>query len=131
MLFRSATLEIPGATNGFPAVTLTLPNEIAAFAFQPSTDVTKDSNFTWTGPKTSAFLAFSAFSISGENTVAVSCTLKDDGDFSFSAVTKAEMDSKGFVTAIAPSLTKYNIAFKAQGDTLMTILSTRSATSPQ
>jgi hypothetical protein len=122
-----ATLEIPGAADGFPAITTTLPNEMAAFTFGPKMQVTKDTIFEWTQPTSEALLTFSATSGIDADAVAVTCTAKDDGSFAFPASTKAEMDSKGFTSGSAPSARKGISKFVTKEDALLIVTASRSS----
>jgi hypothetical protein len=129
-----ASLEIPGATDGFPATTVTLPNEIAAFTFEPTKGVNKDTAFTWTSPTPDATVTIVAVSTATDASGAVSssvyvyCSAKDDGGFSFPASTKAEMDAKGFTTSITAFANKGISKFVPKGDALLIVSSTRSST---
>jgi hypothetical protein len=121
-----ATLEIPGATNGFPAMTATMPAALAAFTFAPSVDITKDTAFAWTGATTGAYMSFQLQSGTSPNQVFVSCFVKDTGSFSFSSATKVEMDSKGFTSGTIGLAGKTKYATKAQGDALLQMVIART-----
>jgi hypothetical protein len=123
-----ATLEIPGATDGFPAMTTTLPNEIAAFTFGPTNGITKDTTFEWTSPTTGALVAFSATSGTGASNVSVFCTAKDDGSFAFPATTKTELDAKGFTTGSSLTTNKGISKFVTKDDALLIVTTSRSST---
>jgi hypothetical protein len=129
-----ASLEIPGATDGFPAITVTLPNELAAFTFEPTKGVNKDTAFTWTSPTPDATVTISAVSTvtdaSGvvSSSVYVYCSAKDNGSFSFPASTKVEMDAKGFNTSLFAFANKGISKFVPKGDALLIVSSTRSST---
>jgi hypothetical protein len=123
-----ATLEIPGATDGFPAMTTTLPNEIAAFTFGPTKGITKDTTFEWTSPTTGALVTFSATSGTGASNVSVFCTAKDDGSFAFPAATKTELDAKGFTTGLSLSTNKGISKFVTKDDALLILTTSRSST---
>jgi hypothetical protein len=121
-----STLEIPGATDGFPAMTVTMPAELAAFTFGPKTGVTKDTTFTWTAPTTGAYLVFGASAFVGTDFIFVTCISQDDGSFAFPASTQAEMDTKGFTSGQIPSVTKTISSFQPKGDSLLIVVSTRA-----
>jgi hypothetical protein len=123
-----ATFEIPGVTDGFPATTTTLPNEIAAFTFGPTKGITKDTTFEWTSPTTGALVTFSAISGTGASNVSVFCTAKDDGSFAFPAATKTELDAKGFTTGSSLSTNKGISKFVTKDDALLIVTTSRSST---
>lgn len=123
-----ATVEIPGATGGFPAVTATLPTELAEFTFKPVVGITKDSTFTWTAPTNEAIVTLSAGSSNGTDYTLVYCTMKDDGEFAFPASTKAEMDAKGFTTSAFSGASKGISKFVTKDDALLIVTASRSST---
>jgi hypothetical protein len=127
----SATLEIPGAVGGFPAMTVTLPNQLPAFTFEPSTAVTKDTAFTWTSLVSGAFVMISASKGSGANSLSVSCVAKDDGSFAFPEITKAEMITKGFTASTSSSVIKFLSNTVIKEDTLLYISSSRMGDTAQ
>jgi hypothetical protein len=123
-----ATLEIPGATNGFPAMTTTLPKEIASFTFGPKTGITKDSTFEWTSPTMGALVTFGATSGTGSSIVSVFCTAKDDGSFAFPATTKTELEAKGFTTGTSLIANKGISQFVSGDDALLIVTTSRAST---
>lgn len=127
-----ATITIPGATDGFPAMTGVFPPELADFTFTSPASVTKDAVFTWTAATPGAYVIFGTSSVTGTDKTDVFCLAKDDGELSFSAATKAEMVTKGFTSGTAPTSAIKTIAvYKIQGDALLGIGSTKSSTPSQ
>jgi hypothetical protein len=122
-----ATIEIPGASGGFPTMTATLPAALAAFTSEPKTNITKDTAFTWTSPVASASVIIGATSGTGASAVSVYCVAKDDGGFTFSASTKAELDSKGFTTAPFPTVSRFMSISIPKDDALLFVQSSRGS----
>jgi hypothetical protein len=126
-----ATLNVPGTTGGFPKMTAILPAELAAYTFGPETEVTKDTTFEWTSPTLTSVMTFVVASGANPNVVYAQCYTRDDGNFGFSATTKAELDAKGFMTGRLLSADKLTFKFIPQDDALLIFQSKRSATRPQ
>lgn len=123
-----STLNIPGATGGFPKMMATLPAEPAAFTFGPETGVTKDTTFEWTSPISGSVMIFVVASGTNPDTVYAECFAKDDGSFTFSTSMKTELDAKGFTTGRLFRTNKLTFKFIPQDDALLVFQSGRSAT---
>jgi len=97
------SVEVPGAA--FPAFSADAPGAGAALAFtspEDLTSITPASTFSWAatpvaGASTYVTL-FAAQGLEGDDGVSVLCVLEDDGSFSFSAETQAEMQANGFTS---------------------------------
>ena len=86
------TLDIPGAE--FPAMSASFGN-VARFELTGPTDksaMTRDTTFTWTSSSAGVVLLTMSQS-DATGSVNVFCFAADDGSFSFSAQTKAELDA--------------------------------------
>jgi hypothetical protein len=131
----SATLDIPGANNGFPSFNAvafpTIPGE---FEFSTSEGdleaVTKDTTFAWTGQgsSTGSFVFFGSQVIDASNFVYFSCTVKDDGSFTFPDTTKAELDAAGFTIGSVSGASRLSARIEAQGDAILYLTVIRSQT---
>jgi hypothetical protein len=118
----SLTLDIPGATNGFPAFQdVAFPGIPAEFTLtQPSdpTTITKAATFAWTGAASSdSFMQlFGSGQGTDNKTVGFYCLANDDGNFSFPAQTQSELDAAGFTTGSLLVATRSAFKQQLQGD---------------
>jgi hypothetical protein len=121
-----ATLEIPGATDGFPAMTVTLPNKPDNFKLAPQYSITKDSVFTWDSSVPGATVTLETSMLGpgpGDAPFSeyVRCNLKDDGSFSFPDTTKAKMDALKFTASRTASAVRKVNTVVTKGDALLLI----------
>jgi hypothetical protein len=123
-----ATIETPGAADGFPKMTATFPNELAAFTFGPTKDITKDTVFEWTTLTPGAVVSIGVLSVVGTNSVIAFCFAKDDGSFTFPDSVKTELAAKGFTTGGLLLANKGTFKFVPQGDALLIMQTARAAT---
>jgi hypothetical protein len=86
-------LDIPGASNGFPAFSnVTMPAVADDFSFTPSNGaITADTRFTWTGSGPGAMVLFGSGTAPTGNMVYLFCSLKDDGEYEFPADVKSQL----------------------------------------
>lgn len=123
-----ATIETPGAADGFPKMTATFPNELATFTFGPTKDITKDTVFEWTTPTPGAVVSIGVLSVVGTNPVIAFCFAKDDGSFAFPDSVKTELAAKGFTTGGLLLANKGTFKFVPQGDALLIMQTARAST---
>ena len=113
------TVTVPGAA--FPAFTADAPAAGAALEFSSPADltnITPASTFSWTStPAAGTYLILVIYQqLGGENRVDVSCVLQDDGSFSFSPETRAEMQANGFTSGALLSGTRTSSRVEVRGD---------------
>jgi hypothetical protein len=120
-----ATLEIPGAASGFPAMTATLPPELVSFSFVHSV-INKDSTFTWTSPTAGASISFVIMSSKPMPGKAISCNAKDTGSFQFPAAFKTELDAIEFVNGVPGVAIKAIGSYTAKGDSAVIVTYSRT-----
>lgn len=125
----SLTVDVPGATNGFPAFAgVTVPAlPAASFTLKANgqdvtagTSITADTSFTWTNPTNAAGTFLSVFG-SNAATPAVSffCITADDGSFSFPQATKAELAAKNFGAGKVQGATRSAYRTETKGDAVL------------
>lgn len=128
----SLTLDIPGATGGFPAFTgVTFPSIPAAFTLtEPSNTsaVTTSTTFAWTGAGSSdSVMQFYGFGDGADNkTVVFSCVATDDGSFAFPVQTQSELDALGFSTGSLSFVNRFAAKQEIEGDVALFVSIGRS-----
>jgi hypothetical protein len=126
------TLDVPGTPGGFPAFSNVPAGSLAdlklsAPSLPLTTYVTPSTTFSWqkSGASTAAIsITASAFDAATSTSVAVICSTKDTGSFSFPETTKAELGSDFKGSSL--SLTRISGGLASKGDALLMILSIRS-----
>jgi hypothetical protein len=128
----SVTLDIPGATNGFPAFeNVTFPSIPAAFTLTEPSDpstVTKATTFAWTGAASSdsVMQLVGSGPGSGDIEVVFSCVASDDGSFSFPAQAQSQLDALGFTTGSLSFANRSAIKQEVDGEAALYVSTGRS-----
>lgn len=122
----NATIDIPGASAGFPAFNnIALPNQPSSFSLTATpalNKVDKSSSFSWQGSN-ATFFSLSIFGKDADDqTIVIGCNAKDDGSFSFPATTQAELDAAGFTTGYVVSAGRFAISREAKDNAAIQIL---------
>ncbi len=131
----SATVDIPGATDGFPAFSaVALPSIPSAFELTVSgadlAAITKDTTFSWTGQgsSTGSFTFYGSQFVDSQKSVSFFCNAVDDGSFSFPDKTKGELDAAGFTTGSLSGALRQSFRTETKGDALLYLYILRSQT---
>jgi hypothetical protein len=120
------TLDIPGATPGFPKMTnVPVPTTASDFAVSASTPldaVTKATTFTWkaSGARNASVTLTGGADVGGRQVTFV-CTAVDDGQFAFPAATGRELDSAGFTRGRVQSASQATRSTHTVGDALLLV----------
>lgn len=128
----NVTLDIPGATNGFPAFeNVAFPGIPAAFTLtEPSNPsaVTKATTFAWTGAASSdsVMQLYGSGQGSDDTNVVFSCLASDDGSFSFPAQAQSQLDTLGFTTGSLSFANRTAIKQEVEGDVALFVSVGRS-----
>lgn len=128
----AVSVTVPGAA--FPAFTADAPVAGAALSFTSPADpgaISPESTFSWTpAPVANASTSVSFLaqqSLDAMTSVSVSCSLVDDGTFSFSAETRADMELKGFILGELVQAGRTTSRTHFQGNAALVISITRDA----
>jgi hypothetical protein len=135
----SLTLNIPGATDGFPAFSNvampTIPPDFElTLSGSEGIKITKDTTFAWTGQGSGdtvfGIIAydFSRVSETSSQTLALICYARDDGSFALPDTTKAELDVAGFTNIELSTAFRQSNLTQTNGDAAL-ILSVQRAKS--
>lgn len=126
------TVNVPGATGGVPAMTLTLPATPAFTLTQPADQaVTANTTFTWSNATNASG---TVVTLIGSNThpdeskvVTFFCVAPDTGTFTFPAAAKQALADKGFTSGRLSSAGRVAAAATVKNDVLVYTTVSRTA----
>jgi hypothetical protein len=118
----TVSLDIPGASNGFPAFSnVTMPSVASDFTFSPSSGViTADTRFTWTGSSTGAMVLFGNGKNAAGDSIFIFCSLKDDGEYMFPADVRTQL--AGLANGKLGAAYRINSRIETRGDASLILL---------
>lgn len=120
------TLDIPGAAGGFPSfsnVSMGTTQSIDLTSPSNPGSITPNTTFTWNGAGSSSLVTISASALDPTNplaTISLSCLAIDDGSFSFSNQTRAEMGAD-FVS-LSSTIGRQSFRTETKDDALLIIM---------
>jgi hypothetical protein len=118
----TVSLDIPGASNGFPAFSnVTMPAVASDFSFTPSNGViTAETRFTWTGSSPGAMVLFGNGKNAAGDSVFIFCSLKDDGEYVFPADVRTQL--AGLANGKLGAAYRINSRIETRGDASLILL---------
>ncbi len=116
------TVDVPGASGGFPAFSGTpFPTTPQAVTLTAPADgsVTSSTTFAWSSPSNDPNTLVLIGGVQPSPAASFVCFARDDGSFSFSSATQAQLATAGFTQGQLNHTGRFAVRTTVQGDAVL------------